>query len=362
MRMLILFPAIIAAAPALSADAEPARQYEELLAAVAEKRDVKAFAPRFLEFAEKHPKTPEAVEALVWLMRNAAHLPEADQAARLVLETHADNRKILMLCEFNLTHSPFPSAEWLLRGMLDKAKDNEGKAQAQLNLANHLVNKAEMLKQLKSFDAKRLATIEERYGKELIRKLREENTETLLKEAEKRLDDLVAAYPDAKKQVDSAKSELFSLRHLQVGKPAPDIEGEDLEGKKFKLSDYRGKVVLLDFWGHWCPHCIAMVPHEIELVKKMENRPFALIGVNSGDSDRDEVVKENARLKITWRNFFDGDDQKIAHKWKITGFPTLFLIDHQGVIREKFIGRPDEKALDEAVEKLVAEAEKARPK
>jgi hypothetical protein len=50
---------------------------------------------------------------------------------------------------------------------------------------------------------------------------------------------------------DYAKAELFELRHLRVGKVAPDIEGEDLDGVKFKLSDYRGKVVLLDFWGDW---------------------------------------------------------------------------------------------------------------
>ena len=48
-----------------------------------------------------------------------------------------------------------------------------------------------------------------------------------------------------------AKRELFELRNLVIGKAAPDIEGEDIDGKKFKLSDYRGKVVLLDFWGDW---------------------------------------------------------------------------------------------------------------
>ena len=49
----------------------------------------------------------------------------------------------------------------------------------------------------------------------------------------------------------AAKVELFELRNLRVGKTAPDIEGEDLDGKKFKLSDYKGKVVVLDFWGDW---------------------------------------------------------------------------------------------------------------
>ena len=48
-----------------------------------------------------------------------------------------------------------------------------------------------------------------------------------------------------------AEGNLFELRHLQIGKEVPEIEGEDMDGKKFKLSDYRGKVVMLDFWGHW---------------------------------------------------------------------------------------------------------------
>ncbi|MEW6161300.1 MAG: redoxin domain-containing protein, partial [Verrucomicrobiota bacterium] len=50
---------------------------------------------------------------------------------------------------------------------------------------------------------------------------------------------------------DAAKAELFELRHLAIGKVAPEIEGEDLDGNRFKLSEYRGKVVVLDFWGDW---------------------------------------------------------------------------------------------------------------
>jgi cytochrome oxidase Cu insertion factor (SCO1/SenC/PrrC family) len=49
----------------------------------------------------------------------------------------------------------------------------------------------------------------------------------------------------------SAESDLFEIQHLSVGKPVPEIAGEDVDGKEFKLSDYRGKVVLLDFWGNW---------------------------------------------------------------------------------------------------------------
>ena len=65
----------------------------------------------------------------------------------------------------------------------------------------------------------------------------------------------VVTTPDGKaKLVDKAAAELVRINNipnLKVGKTAPEIVGEDIEGKKFRLSDYRGKVVLLDFWGHW---------------------------------------------------------------------------------------------------------------
>src|SRR5688572_22947341 len=67
----------------------------------------------------------------------------------------------------------------------------------------------------------------------------------------------------------------------RVGKPAPEFDGEDFEGRRVKLSDYRGKVVVLVFWSTRCPPCRAMIPHEREMVERFHDRPFALIGVNN---------------------------------------------------------------------------------
>jgi thiol-disulfide isomerase/thioredoxin len=53
----------------------------------------------------------------------------------------------------------------------------------------------------------------------------------------------------------------------------PDLAGEDLDGVAFKLSDYRGKVVLLDFWAHWCGHCMEVVPHERSMVERLAGKP-----------------------------------------------------------------------------------------
>ncbi len=66
---------------------------------------------------------------------------------------------------------------------------------------------------------------------------------------------LIAKYSDVKSSRgtlgEEAKAELFEMRYLGIGKTSPEIEGENIDGKRFKLSDYRGKVVVLNFWGHW---------------------------------------------------------------------------------------------------------------
>jgi thiol-disulfide isomerase/thioredoxin len=144
--------------------------------------------------------------------------------------------------------------------------------------------------------------------------------------------------------------------------PAPDIDGEDLDGACFRLSDYRGSVVLLDFWGFWCPHCRNMIPQERALVNRMRGRPFALIGVNS-DRDPVKLRAELAAHQVNWRSFknvrSDGGDS-ISKAWGVTGWPTLYLIDHNGVIRERWIGAPHPQVLETKIEELVREAEAAR--
>jgi len=103
-----------------------------------------------------------------------------------------------------------------------------------------------------------------------------------------------------------------------------------------------------------------MYPHERSLVKKLADKPFALVGVNS-DRDLDQLKKRLEEEKITWRSFWNGKDGTggpISTAWNVHGWPTLYIIDHKGVIRHKYLGSPGDKVLDEAIEKLVREAEK----
>jgi hypothetical protein len=108
-----------------------------------------------------------------------------------------------------------------------------------------------------------------------------------------------------------------------------------------------------------------MYPHERSLVKKLADKPFTLIGVNS-DDDLNELKKVLQEEQITWRSFQNQRGGKgapaIADDWNVQGWPTLYIIDHKGVIRHKYLGSPGDAVLDEAIEKLVAEAEKSEKK
>ena len=100
-----------------------------------------------------------------------------------------------------------------------------------------------------------------------------------------------------------------------------------------------------------------MFPHERSLVNRLQNKPFALIGVNS-DQDRQSTKDEMQKEKITWRSFWaGGTGGKIPGQWAVSGWPTIYLIDHKGVIRKKYLGNPGDAALDREIDQLVREAE-----
>lgn len=114
---------------------------------------------------------------------------------------------------------------------------------------------------------------------------------------------------------------------------APDFTMHDLSGKEVKLADYRGKVVVLDFWGLSYFEHPETLPHKKAMVHRLSNEPFALIGVNS-DGKPAEVKPLFEKEGITWRNAIDETTSgKLATAWRVRGWPTIYVIDHLGVIR-----------------------------
>ena len=100
-----------------------------------------------------------------------------------------------------------------------------------------------------------------------------------------------------------------------------------------------------------------MYPHERSLVKRLEGQPFALLGINS-DRDREALKKVMKKQGITWRSFWNGGGTggPISSAWNVRGWPTIYVLDHKGVIRYKNV-RGDR--MDEAVDKLLAEMKKS---
>jgi peroxiredoxin len=160
-----------------------------------------------------------------------------------------------------------------------------------------------------------------------------------------------------------ADRELAGLRSLAVGQAAPEINGRDVDGKPMVLSEFRGRVVLLDFGTHeHCGGCKLVYPRQRELVETHKGRPFAVLGINSGD--RLEILKELAAKKeVTWRCWWDGDDfahtGPITTAWNIKGYPTFVILDHRGVIRFKDL-HPFDPQFAPAIEALIKEAEADR--
>lgn len=164
---------------------------------------------------------------------------------------------------------------------------------------------------------------------------------TLLEEMKNAPKEFGSVVADGKSTFDAIIPLLrFELENLYEGRPAPEIEGVDLDGKPMKLSDYRGKTVLLVAWADWCPDCIKAIPGEKEVMKKFAGQPVAFVGIN-GDDKREVGQKSSAKHELPGRSFWGrwpGADNKqttTVDQWSIRFWPSYYVIDPKGVIQFK---------------------------
>ncbi|HTM56577.1 MAG TPA: TlpA disulfide reductase family protein [Pirellulales bacterium] len=360
---------------------------------------VNAFVGDLVALEASHRGQPAGISALYSLMRNAigVGLPQTPasqgrvKAIQIVREHYLDHPDLDLLLVHFVSGAFTPEAEGLLTEAMS-SPHAQVRVAARYQLARFLVMKAELAEIFGPNSTAPTSTVETHPAVVERRRLLRARVKELAidptserKRAVSLLEAIVADYPDAVQifpklkgpgsiEVGRPSSEelklhgrpyaklasamLFELQHLQNGQVAPEITGKDIDGIEFKLSDYRGRVVLLQFSANWCGPCKAMYPDIRKLVAELEEEPFSMLAVMA-DKKVSTVIDDTKSGDIRWRTWFDGDPGPIATEWNVQSWPTVYLIDHKGVIVERDYVR-DYETLRKAVDKLLT-AQKADP-
>jgi peroxiredoxin len=313
-----------------------------------------------LALVRQYPDDAAVVEAVAFVIKSARRGP-GDQSYRAMdlLRGHECDPGMGELCGQISHYGHFPLAEALIRATFERHPERSDRGQACHQLATYKLLQAEMVRRIRVRPEAINAYVHERHKAATLRLVTEADPDALEREVESLLVRVCSEFADVPDFFDRrplgaiAAGKLFALRHLAVGKVAPEIEGKDVEGKAFALGDYRGKVVVLTFSGNWCGPCVGMYPQERMLVARMKDQPFALLSVNT-DKDPESLRKSIASSEITWRCWSDGGTTgPITTRWGIERFPAIFVLDRFGQIRFKDV-RGDE--LDRAVDTLLGES------
>jgi len=166
----------------------------------------------------------------------------------------------------------------------------------------------------------------EEKGVELLKKLQADFPETAVaKQAD-------AAITNLARQSEARKIQ----KSLAVGTQFPDFQVKDLEGKPLSVSQFKGKVVLIDFWATWCGPCIQELPTVLKAYEKYHDKGFEIIGI-SLDKEQDKLTSFIKEKKMTWPQHFDGKgwQTELAGKYGINSIPATYLLDGEGKIIAK---------------------------
>jgi peroxiredoxin len=322
------------------------------------RRGPEQFTHLFQRIWREHPKDPAGLDALVWVLAHDANGPEGDEALRVVPRDHAASDKLGSAC-VSVAQMTQETAERFLRDIAEHNPHRQVKAKALYGLAVVLKRWADTAPLLEPPDRESARAWASYLGPSVTGRIRR-NRAALSGEAERLFERLRdefgnVVYDDAEGLTvgEGAALALHEIRDLAVGRRAPDLAGDDLDRRAMRLSDFKGRVVVVSFWASWCPPCMQLIPHERALAAKLSDRPFTLLGV-SGDEDRDGAAKIARDAGVTWRSWWDGGKEgKLATAWNVRGWPTVYVIDREGTIRNKWFGAPDPAALEEAVDTLL---------
>jgi peroxiredoxin len=121
-----------------------------------------------------------------------------------------------------------------------------------------------------------------------------------------------------------------------VGKPVQDFTLNDSAGKSWKLSDLKGKVVFINFWATWCVTCKAEQADKTKLYKMMQGKPFQMLGVLFRD-DPKNLPGYIKKIKVSAPTLVDPKND-LSQLYGITGVPETFILDKEGILRERLVG------------------------
>ncbi|MCX5800254.1 MAG: TlpA disulfide reductase family protein [Candidatus Eisenbacteria bacterium] len=139
------------------------------------------------------------------------------------------------------------------------------------------------------------------------------------------------------------------------GRVAPDFELSSLEGQKISLSQFRGKIVILDFWATWCKPCRLELPHFVALYEEFGNDALQIIGVSLDQVGSDEVASFVKEWKIPYVIVM-GNGEVTKSYGGIKGIPTTFVIDKRGNVYRKYVGYRDKEVFERDIRALLDKA------
>ena len=127
-----------------------------------------------------------------------------------------------------------------------------------------------------------------------------------------------------------------TLPELAKPFPAPDFNLKGEDGKHYRLSEYRGKVVVMNFWATWCPPCREEMPSMERLWEKVKDKNIVLLGINVGE-DADTIFEFTGNYPVSFPLPMDIDG-KVIESYPVRGLPTTYIVNPQGMVTHRVIG------------------------
>ncbi|HEV3143151.1 MAG TPA: peroxiredoxin family protein [Gemmataceae bacterium] len=282
------------------------------------------FAEKFLAFAAEAPKTPPAADAMLWILRYADTYSGMEKVIDMIIKNQLHTPKLVPVLA-NLKPE-VKGGDRLLRKVGESSTNVECKTVALLRLAENL--------QTQSEDAEN-----------------KEEAAKLMKEAEARAKEVIKKYAAVNREyTKKAQDILDDIEKLSPGKKAPDISGEDLEGQPLKLSDFKGRIVVLVFWNSRNPSSVPLMSEAQALFERLKGKPVTILGINSEKPENSKDFLKSSGY--TWRSWSDRGNHEISKSYHIREWAVNYVIDPKGIIRYRNV---HDSKLDAAVDALLQE-------